>query len=452
MIPYYFLPDIFKYLERKNQCQLRLVSREWNEFLLPFVFSRLSTGMYGGFEKLLRKYSEFVKELHLVSLDDNMIGLLSACKKTTRLFINLGVISPEAALILGEKFPLLSYLELWNANSAKVSYLSPLTRKVKTLYYYPDPCENKDDFMTYYRDFDCPLVTHLIIEEEDSLAGHNFSHIVKRFPAVETFEFIYTVIYGYQFEYFVYDVENMVFKEIRFPGHEEPLYASLRFHNDIPPKTPLLSSHQEVTHESQFHALLSLSTCGFVDLIPQFTYLDAIHIIPECIEQEFIELLLSLKDIRSLSFDFKYQRFSTDLFKETFKATTVFLEVPESELPVVLEWLASCLPNLEELGIHLRGSLYAHDETKQTESKLIFEFWENLVEKCPNLSKIHLSDDLPFLCQIKKKYPHISVDNKRKAKNKLPRYYFYALLVWILSSRFFCELYNMIRGLGLRRD
>ncbi|KAJ9078353.1 hypothetical protein DSO57_1007390 [Entomophthora muscae] len=417
MIPYYFLPDIFKYLESDEQRQLRLVSKEWNGFLLTFVFSRLSTHMYDGFEKLLRKYSENVKELRLGSHDVNMIDLLSACKKTTRLYIDFNNISPEAALILGEKFPLLSYLELYYVNSAKLSYISPLTRKVKTLYYYPDPCEDPEEFMTYYKDFDCPLVTHLIIEEEWSLPGHNFSHIVKRFPAVKTLEYTNGSSTGYQFEHFVYDVENMVFKEINFPGHEEPLYASLRFDDDIPPKTPLLSSDQELTHESQFRALRSISTYTFFDFIPQFTYLDAIDIIPKCIEQEeFIELLLSLKDIRSSSFDFKYQRFSTDLFKETFKATTVFLEVPESELPVVLEWLASCLPNLEELGIHLTDSLHDRDETKQTESKLTFEFWENLVGKCPNLSKIHLFDDLPFLCQIKKKYPHISVDNKRKKR------------------------------------
>ncbi|KAJ9078350.1 hypothetical protein DSO57_1007387 [Entomophthora muscae] len=356
MIPYYFLPDIFKYLERIDQCQLRLVSREWNEFLLPFVFSRLSTHTYGGFEELLRKHSEFVKELRLGSLDDNMIDLLSACKKTTRLYINLGDISPEAALILGEKFPLLSYLELYCANSAILSYLSPLTRKVKTLYYYPDPCGDPDEFMTYYRDFDCPLVTRLIIEEELALAGRNFSHIVKRFPAVKTFEFIYPMSYGYYFEYFVYDVESMVFKEISFPDIEEdPLSAFLRFHDDIPPKTPLLSSNQEVTHESQFYALHSISTYAFIKFIPRFTYLDDIDICASSSlkQEEFVELILSLKDIRSLSFDFKCQRFLTDLFKETFKATTVFFNLPESELPVVLGWLASCLPNLEELGIHL---------------------------------------------------------------------------------------------------
>ncbi|KAJ9066945.1 hypothetical protein DSO57_1004708 [Entomophthora muscae] len=104
MLPYYFLPDIFQYLESNDQRQLRLVSKEWNEFLLPFVFSRLSTDMHDEFEVLLPKYSELVRELHMDSLGDNMVDLLSACKNTTRLSINLKDISPEAALILGEKF------------------------------------------------------------------------------------------------------------------------------------------------------------------------------------------------------------------------------------------------------------------------------------------------------------------------------------------------------------
>ncbi|KAJ9054732.1 hypothetical protein DSO57_1011044 [Entomophthora muscae] len=109
MLPCSFYPDIFQYLESNDQRQLRLVSREWNGFLLPFGFSRLSTGIYDGFEKLLRKHSEFVKELHMYSLDDNMIDLLSACKKTTRLFINLNNTSPEKALFLGGIFPTSSY-------------------------------------------------------------------------------------------------------------------------------------------------------------------------------------------------------------------------------------------------------------------------------------------------------------------------------------------------------
>ncbi|KAJ9066955.1 hypothetical protein DSO57_1004717 [Entomophthora muscae] len=417
MIPYYFLPDIFKYLESDEQRQLRLVSKEWNEFLLPFLFSKLSTDMQGVFKKFLCKYSDIVRELRVNILDANMTDLLSACKNTTRLFIDLHGISPEAALILGEKFPLLSYLELYYASSAKLSYLSPLTRKIKTLYYYPEACEDPEEFLTYYKDFDCPLVTHLIIDEDWALAGHNFSHIIKGFPAVKTINYKGPHLHGYRFDYFVYDVKNMVFKEISFSNRDSLMSAFLRFQDDIPSKTPLLSSDEEVTHESQFHALRSISTYTFFDFIPQFNYLDAIDIIPKSLEQaDFIELLLSLKDIRSLSFDFKHQRFSADLCRMTFKATTVFLEVPESELPVVLEWLTRCFPNLEELGIYLSDSMYAYDETKQTESKLTFELWENLVENCSNLSKIHLSDDLPFLCQIKKKYPHISVDNKRKKR------------------------------------
>ncbi|KAJ9060044.1 hypothetical protein DSO57_1035067 [Entomophthora muscae] len=162
-----------------------------------------------------------------------MTDLLSTCKNTTRLSINLNDISPEAALILGEKLPLLSYLELWHANSAKVSYLSPLTRKVKTLHYYPDPCEGPEEFMTYYRDFDCPLVTRLIIHENWSLAGHNFPHIVKRFPALKTFEYQVPQLRGYRFDYFVYDVKNMVFKEITFSNRVSPMSAFICFHDDI---------------------------------------------------------------------------------------------------------------------------------------------------------------------------------------------------------------------------
>ncbi|KAJ9087494.1 hypothetical protein DSO57_1032833 [Entomophthora muscae] len=129
MIFNYFLPDVFKYLESDEQRQLRLVSREWNVFLLPFVFSRLSTDMYEGFEELLPKYSDLVRELHVTSLDGNMADLLSGCKKTTRLMIDFDSISPEEALILGENFPRLSYLELYHVLLADIRYLGPLTKK-----------------------------------------------------------------------------------------------------------------------------------------------------------------------------------------------------------------------------------------------------------------------------------------------------------------------------------
>ncbi|KAJ9090513.1 hypothetical protein DSO57_1001484 [Entomophthora muscae] len=136
MLPYYFLPDIFKYLELDDQRQLRLVSKEWNGFLLPFVFSVASTNMSNERKILLRKYSGFVRELHVHKLDARMTDLLSAFKNTTYFVINLKFVSPEAALTLGEKFPCLSYLELICGDPDRLRYLSPLTRKVQTLKYH----------------------------------------------------------------------------------------------------------------------------------------------------------------------------------------------------------------------------------------------------------------------------------------------------------------------------
>ncbi|KAJ9087495.1 hypothetical protein DSO57_1032834 [Entomophthora muscae] len=241
--------------------------------------------------------------------------------------------------------------------------------------------------------------------------------MIKVFPALKTFD--YTGFYGggWNLEHFVYDVENMVFKEIGFPCFEEPFSAFIRFHDDIPPKTPLLSLDEEVTHESQFRDLLNANTDNLFDFIHQFACLDAIYVRASFIElEEFVQLLLSLKDIPSLSFNIEYQDFYPDLCKETFKATTVFLEVHESKLPSFLEWLATCLPNLEELGIELSDGPVSHDETKDSESKSTFEFWKKLIESRPNLSKIHLPNDFPTRCQIEKKYPHILVGNKCKAR------------------------------------
>ncbi|KAJ9054726.1 hypothetical protein DSO57_1011038 [Entomophthora muscae] len=245
MLPYYFLPDIFQYLESNDQRQLRIVSREWNGFLLPLVFSRLSTEMYGGFEKLLRKYSEFVRELHMDSLDDNMIDLLSACKNTTRLSISLLYISPEAALILGEKFPCLSYLDLFYADSAKVSYLSPLTRKVQTLYY------------------------HINTTEEDlTVGGNNFPYVFGKFPALKTFEYAGPPLHGFQFTHFVYDVENMVFKKIGCESKNSFFSAVLHLQGDIPSKTPLLSSNQEANHMSLLRTSLTPMSISSLNSYP----------------------------------------------------------------------------------------------------------------------------------------------------------------------------------------
>ncbi|KAJ9054727.1 hypothetical protein DSO57_1011039 [Entomophthora muscae] len=405
MIPYYFLPNIFQYLEFDDQRQLRLVSKEWNGFLLPFVFSKFSTGMRGELEKYLRKYGEFARELCVISLDDNMIDLLSACKNTTRLYIDTQGTRPEAAIILGEKLPLLSYLELFYADCAKVRSLGPLTRKVQTLYYYPKACDDPEEFMTYYRDFDCPLVTHLIIHEEWALAGENFPYIIGRFPALKTFDYTGPYLHGYQFDHFVYDQTEM--------------HPCLHFYVS---KTIFLQKHlcfhqlRKITHESQLRDLFTAHTYKFAEFIPRFNCLDAIEVSTPFIEQEeFIELLLSLKDIRSLSFDFGYQDFSSDLCKETFKATTVFLEVNHSKLTLVLEWLASCFPNLEELSINLLDGPANYDETK-SEFKSTFELWEKMIESRPNLSRIHLPNDVFTQCQIEKKYPQILVDNKCKAR------------------------------------
>ncbi|KAJ9066959.1 hypothetical protein DSO57_1004721 [Entomophthora muscae] len=213
MLPYYFLPDIFKYLEHKDQCQLRLVCKEWNRFLLPFVFSRLSTYIYEGFEELLRKYGEFVRELHIGELNYNIIDLIFACKNTTRLIIDFHFIYLGSALILGKEFPHLSCLELFDASPADIRHLSPLTRKMKTLSYYPEACEDPEDFVTHYKDFDCPLVTHLIIVNLYTFSHHDFLRIIKIFPALKTLDYAGPNSSGFQFTHFVYDVENMVFKE-----------------------------------------------------------------------------------------------------------------------------------------------------------------------------------------------------------------------------------------------
>ncbi|KAJ9065037.1 hypothetical protein DSO57_1024014 [Entomophthora muscae] len=371
--------------------------------------------MREGLEKYLRKYSEVARELRVNSLDANMTDLLSACKNTTRLFIALDGIGPEAALVLGEKFPRLSHLELCYANSAIVSYLSPLTRKVQTLYYRPQICRDSREFMYYYKDFDCPLVTHLIIDEQWDLARQDFPHIIQRFPALKTLEYTGPFFGDYLFDYFVYDAENMVFKEIRFLL-DISCRVHIRFRDDIPSKTPVLPSVKKVTHESQFHALQAIDRRSLYGYIPQFTYVDAVHLFAASRGQEdFVRYLLNLKDIRYLRFHSELQDLPPHLCKETFKATTVFLEVIEPNLPVVLELLATCFPNLQELGIDLialEDNYDPYDYYETGESKMAFTFWEKLVESCPNLSKIHLSDEVPFRCQVGKEYPHILVDNK----------------------------------------
>ncbi|KAJ9054733.1 hypothetical protein DSO57_1011045 [Entomophthora muscae] len=270
--------------------------------------------------------------------------------------------------------------------------------------------------MTYYKDFDYPLVTHLKIEEEWALSLDNFSYIFGKFPALKTFEYAGPDLDGFQFTHFVYDVENMVFKKIGCESKNTFFSAVLHFQDDIPSKTPLLSSNQEANHMSQFKDFLNNNVYKFAEFIPRFNCLDAIDVTSRFFEQEeFIALLLSLKDIRSLSFDFKYQDFSPDLCKETFNATTVFLEVNKLKLPLVLEWLASCFPNLEELSINLLDGPANYDETK-SEFKSTFELWEKMIESRPNLSRIHLPNDVFTQCQIEKKYPQILVDNKCKAR------------------------------------
>ncbi|KAJ9063273.1 hypothetical protein DSO57_1001711 [Entomophthora muscae] len=88
MCPYYFLPDIFKCLEFGDQLRLRLVSKEWNIFLLPFVFSKASDYIIGKHEGLLHKYGKFIRELEIYKLYARVTNLLSACKNTTHLVIN----------------------------------------------------------------------------------------------------------------------------------------------------------------------------------------------------------------------------------------------------------------------------------------------------------------------------------------------------------------------------
>ncbi|KAJ9078344.1 hypothetical protein DSO57_1007381 [Entomophthora muscae] len=270
--------------------------------------------------------------------------------------------------------------------------------------------------MTYYKDFDCPLVAHLKIEEDRDLADRNFSSIIKIFPALKTLDYTGPYLKKHRTDHFVYDVENLVFKEISLSDTSSPAPALISFRDDIPLKTPLLPSDQEVTHESQFHAFYSIGIYKFFELIPQITCLDAIDVTSRFLEQEkFVELLLSLKDIRSLSFDIGWHDLSYKFSKETFKAATVFLLVPEIKLPVILEFLASCFPNLKELGIHLI-ELPDNHEARDSQFKHVIELWGKLIENCSNLSKIHLSNGASYRCQIKPKYPHIQVDNKYKAR------------------------------------
>ncbi|KAJ9066944.1 hypothetical protein DSO57_1004707 [Entomophthora muscae] len=173
----------------------------------------------------------------------------------------------------------------------------------------------------------------------------------------------------------------MVFKKIGCESKNSFFSAVLHFQDDIPSKTPLLSSNQEANHMSQFKDFFNTNVYKFAKIIPRFTCLDAI------------------------------ENFTPDLCKETFKATTVFLGVPRLKLTLVFKCLASCFPNLEELGIYATDFKANYDETR--ESKLTFELWEKLIDNCPNLSKIHLSKEVPFRCQVEEKYPHLSVDNKR---------------------------------------
>ncbi|KAJ9090514.1 hypothetical protein DSO57_1001485 [Entomophthora muscae] len=162
---------------------------------------------------------------------------------------------------------------------------------------------------------------------------------------------------------------------------------------------------------------MNANTDSLYDFIHQFTYLDAIHFKPGFLDQEeFAEVLLSLKDIQYLSFDFELYRFSLDLCSMTFKATTVFLEVGRYIYPSVLKWLASCFPNLEEFGIYMLGIPRRYAEGEESDSKSIFELWEKLMESCPNLLKIHQSTVASSQCQIEKKYPHIQFDNKFRVK------------------------------------
>ncbi|KAJ9090014.1 hypothetical protein DSO57_1007008 [Entomophthora muscae] len=212
MCPYYFLPDIFKHLGFDYQLRLRLVSKEWNIFLPPFVFSKTSGYIIGKHEGLLHNYGRFIRELEIYKLDARMTDLLSACKNTTRRTISLEGISPEAALILGEKFPRLSYLELIYGDPDKLSYLSPLTRKVQTLKYHFNARGGTKSFLTYYSFFDCPLVTHLIIEEESDSAEPDFSDIIMKFPALEIFDYTNHGYDGDLINSFIYDLKTWSLK------------------------------------------------------------------------------------------------------------------------------------------------------------------------------------------------------------------------------------------------
>ncbi|KAJ9062646.1 hypothetical protein DSO57_1008412 [Entomophthora muscae] len=157
---------------------------------------------------------------------------------------------------------------------------------------------------------------------------------------------------------------------------------------------------------------MNASTHNLYDFIHQFAYLDAIHVKPGSLNQEeFAKLILSFKDIRSLSLNFELRDFSPDLCK-TFKASTVFLEMEEYLYPSVFEWLASCFPKLEELGIFMQGIPCWYTKREKLDSKSIVELWEKLIESCPNLSKIYRSTAASSQCQIEKKYPHIQFGNK----------------------------------------
>ncbi|KAJ9079446.1 hypothetical protein DSO57_1035293 [Entomophthora muscae] len=377
-----------------------------------------------------------------------MTHLLSACKNTTRLTISLAGISPEAALILGKKFSRLSYLELFYGDPDKLSYLSPLTRKVQKLKYNFIACCGTMDFLTYYSFFDCPLVTHLIIEELSYRVEPNFSDIIKKFPALKKFNYTAPKLYKPKAVHFVYDVENFVFKDIGFPIIDKPMSTFLRFQDDIPSKTPLLSSVQEVTHESQFNALLSIGIYKFSDFIPQFAYVDAIGIDTSLVQQEELpKLLLRLKDIRSLSFIFDFKSFSTDLCKETFKATTVFLEVHESEIPDVLLWLTSCFSNLEELGICLLNNMCDYYATNHTESKLTFKFWENLVENCSTFQKSTYPTTCLFIFKLNRNILIFQLPISAMLQPSFPPHLLMYLTAWInLMMMSNCRHYLLIRS------
>ncbi|KAJ9063274.1 hypothetical protein DSO57_1001712 [Entomophthora muscae] len=138
------------------------------------------------------------------------------------------------------------------------------------------------------------MVTRLIIEEESDNADHNFSDIIKKFPALEKFDYTICGLPGYKINSFRYDVENMVFKKIGLSEGGEETFEGLHFQDDIPSKTPLFSSDEEVTHELQFKLLMNANTDSLIDFIHQFAYLDVIHLKPGSLDQEELaELLLS---------------------------------------------------------------------------------------------------------------------------------------------------------------